>query len=407
LIGHSERHLDGIEIDALLSAPDQKVDSDLISDRTLGEVRRHAASCQDCDRKVQMHRSVQSEIARLASPMATPADAQCPLEESWLRVAAGLVPAAETKDFLNHAAKCGHCGPLLRQAADALSDETTPKEERMLAELRSAQLKGKTDLAAKLRPSPRQSVGSGQEHNRFWESSLTWPRWAFAGLAIIALSIAGWVSLKAFRAPSAEDLLAEAYTERRTLALRFPKAKYAPMHVQRGGSGAGLDRPPSLLRAESLIAENLRRHPNDPTWLQAKARADLLDGNYAPALQSLQHALEAEPRSDDLLIDLASAYFQRAETAGRPIDYGNAIGYLSKSLARSPNNPIALFNRAIVSERALLYAQAIDDWEHYLRVDPKGLWHDEAQQRLVMLRERSNKHDQSKSKQESCPPETL
>ena len=79
------------------------------------------------------------------------------------------------------------------------------------------------------------------------------------------------------------------------------------------------DRPPSLVKAEGLIGENLNQNPNDPTWLQARARADLMDGNYEAAIESLQHALEVELDSPGLLTDLGSAYFLRGMSIGQLI----------------------------------------------------------------------------------------
>ncbi len=91
----------------------------------------------------------------------------------------------------------------------------------------------------------------------------------------------------------------------------------------------------------------------------------MLNGNYDSAIKSLQRALETQPDSPGLLTDLGSAYFVRAESANRPIDYGNAIESFGKALAKSPDDPIALFNRALACERMFLYTQAVDDWEHY------------------------------------------
>ena len=143
------------------------------------------------------------------------------------------------------------------------------------------------------------------------------------------------------------------------------------MRVERGASGSNLDKSPSLLKAEALIGENLSKRPNDPAWLQARARADLLDGNFESALKSLQRALETQPDSPSLQTD-SRLLTERAEAADRAVDYGNAIESLGKALAISPDDPVALFNRAIACERMFLYTQALDDWKHYLRVEPSG-----------------------------------
>jgi hypothetical protein len=49
----------------------------------------------------------------------------------------------------------------------------------------------------------------------------------------------------------------------------------------------------------------------------------------------------------------------------------------------APDDPVALFNRAIVYQRMHLYDQAIENCRHYLRVDPKSKWTDEARKRLA------------------------
>ena len=83
--------------------------------------------------------------------------------------------------------------------------------------------------------------------------------------------------------------------------MRIPGAKYAPMQAERGTGQSDFDKPQSLLKAKDLIGENLSKNPNDPEWLQARARAELLDGNYESAIKSLQHALEMQPRFSGLV----------------------------------------------------------------------------------------------------------
>src|SRR5258708_15605435 len=222
------------------------------------------------------------------------------------------------------------------------------------------------------------------------------PVYAFAGIAVVVL--VAWIGLRTLRPPSAEQLLAQAYTERRTLEVRISGAKYAHMRVERSAGGSTLDKSSSLLKAEALISDKLSKNPSDPEWLQARARADLLDGNYESAIKSLQRALETQPDSPSLLTDLGSAYFMRAESANRPIDYGNAIESLGKALAKSPDDPVALFNRALACERMFLYTQAVEDWEHYLRIDPQGEWADEARHHLAAVQQKLKQHEKSQSK---------
>jgi CHAT domain-containing protein/tetratricopeptide (TPR) repeat protein len=392
----SDRHLEDAEIDALVSSsPDHEADPDPVSGPILAEVRRHVESCEDCSHKVQMHRQVQSEISRLRSHGQVRPGPDCPSGVNWLHVAAGLESGAEARGLMTHAAHCDHCGPLLREAAETLSDEATAEEEQAIVGLRSSRQDWQREVAGKLNRGllPRVPADSGRF--QWWRISAVAPTWALAGMVFALFVIAAWLGINLFRPPSADQLLADAYSEHRSLEVRIAGAKYAPMRIERRAVGSNLDRPPSLQKAESLISENLAQHPNSPKWLQAKARADLLDRNYDSAIQSLQRALEAEPDSPQLLTDLASAYFERAQTPGRTIDYGNSIECLGKALVKAPDDPVARFNRAIVSEKMFLYAQAVDDWEYYLRVDPNSDWSNEARRHLALSREKQNKHDES------------
>jgi CHAT domain-containing protein/tetratricopeptide (TPR) repeat protein len=385
-----DKHLDSDELDRLVSLQETSVSgSEQLSEPALREAQRHVESCQDCSRKVQRHRFVQSEILRMRVPRPSSITPECIGDADWLEVAAGLLPEAKTRELMKHAAQCGHCGPLLKGAAEAISDETTPTEEALLASLRSARPEWRKNMAATL----RDSVRDRQQEKSWWRGLLSWPRAAFVVATLAAVVVAVWLGSRALRPLSADQLLAQAYTERRTLEVRIPGAKYAPMRIERSPGGSNLDKSPSLLKAEALIGENLRKHPNDPSWLQARARADLLDGNYESSIKSLQHALQIQPDSLQLLTDLASAYFERAEVADRAIDYGNAIESLGKVLAKSPDDPVALFNRALVSERMFLYTQAVDDLEHYLRIDRNGAWADDARRRLAAVQEKLRLHD--------------
>jgi CHAT domain-containing protein/tetratricopeptide (TPR) repeat protein len=202
------------------------------------------------------------------------------------------------------------------------------------------------------------------------------------------------MGMRLLRGPSVDQLLATAYTERRTVEVRIPGAQYAPLRVERGATDSNLEKPASLLKAEALIGEKLQKNPNDPTWLEARARADLLDGNYDSAVKTLLRARLASTDSAPLLTDLGSAYYMRGQSADRALDYGNAIEALGEALAKNPNDPIALFNRALACEQLFLYSQAVADWEHYLREDPHGAWAQEAREHLDVLKQKIENRQQ-------------
>jgi len=340
-----------------------------------------------------MHTSVQSEILRMRLPSLLPPTPECIRGAEWLEVAAGLLPEAKTRELMKHAAHCGHCGPLLRNAADAIADDATPSEEALLSSLSSARPEWRKNMAATL----RDSVRNGWQANLGCRTLFAWPTPAYAFVGVAAVAVVAWIGVRTMRPPSAEQLLAQAYTEHRTLEVRIPGAKYAPMRVERSGAGSSFDKPQSLLKAEALISESLQSHPNDSVWLGAKARAEMLDGSYDDAIKTLQRALESNPDSPELLTDLGSAYFLRAESADLPIDYGNSIDSFGRALSKNPDDPVALFNRALACEKLFLYTQAVDDWEHYLRIEPRSEWAEEARSRLAAVRDKARRRNQGRN----------
>jgi hypothetical protein len=142
-----DKHLDSDELEGLVSShPASVPDSGQLPEYTLEETRRHVESCLDCSQKVQMHKSVQSRILSMGAPSNVPRGPDCADETEWLNVAAGLLPEANTRELMRHAARCGHCGPLLRSAASILSDDVSAKEESELISLRRTEdLKGLTE----------------------------------------------------------------------------------------------------------------------------------------------------------------------------------------------------------------------------------------------------------------------
>jgi len=125
-----------------------------------------------------------------------------------------------------------------------------------------------------------------------------------------------------------------------------------------------------------------------------KAEADLLTWNYQPAIETLNHATHIRPGSFPLLIDLATAYFERAEASSSPADYEASLNYLGDAIRLEPANPAALFNRAIVYERLYLYGRAIEDWQQFLKIETDPGWQKEAEQRLQQLRAREHQRGQ-------------
>ena len=384
-----DKHLDNDELDGLVSSQEERARGGQVSDDTLEGARKHIESCADCGRRVGMHRQVQREISELHQSYAGHRDRDCPEGVDWLSVAAGLLPAVESRKLMSHASQCDHCGPLLREASADLSEDASPQELQMLNELLSANEGWQQQIAKKM-TNASHSVNTDSLFTVPWRKGFfAGPRLVWSGVFAALIAIACWFGVRAVLAPDVNELLAKAYTEARTMELRIPYARYAPLRIERGAKRSTAERSQALLDADALISHRLRAHPNDPRWLQAKARSDLLEFQYDSALESLQRALDQQPNSPSLLTDLATAYYQRAVANGdRESDYGKAVDYLGRALAQSPDDPVALFNRAVSEEKLHLYEPAINDWEHYLRIDPSGPWADEARQRLEAVRKK-------------------
>ncbi len=315
-------------------------------------------------------------------PASLAAGPDCPRAGEWPRIASGAAPPETVRDFLDHAAQCDHCGPLIK-ATGALDDAITPgpEEAAVIARLQTPPAE-QARLAARLASG---ATASRVIHFPAWRR----PLWIYASAAAVVLAAVSLVLWTMLRPPSADQLLAEAYSQQRTLTLRFSGANYGPVQVQRGDTArSGVSEPQSLLDAKALIHRNLQKSANDPRWLDAKGRVDLLEGNYDAALLSFQKALDSDPASSVFLTDSASAYFERGEMGDRPEDFGHAFELLSRILKANPDDPIALYNRAVVAQKMFLYHQALRDLDHYLRLDPRGPWADEARQRRDEVRQK-------------------
>lgn len=385
------------------------------------DMHPHLAACPACREQfvdlALLDRQLDRQMKGMRPAESAPRQGDCPRPALWREIAGGLTPPGETLIYLEHASRCDHCGPLLREAVAEVSDlngEITEAERTLIALLESARAEWQQRLAQQI--AGTQHSGPDRESTPWWKrwlhvprlavSRLAVPRLAMAGASLLAIVAAGsWVVVHrinnynaARNQPAAADkLLARAYTEKRNLELRIAGADYAPLRVSRGPAASFTSRPEPLLKAEALIASQLESHPSDPSWLQAKAQADVLEGKYDAAVEALRRALELEPHSPGLLTDLATAYFQRAQQEDRKDDLGAAYEYLSQALRLYPDDPVALFNRAIVAEHQFLYHQALDDWDRYLQVDPRSDWTGEAREAADRLRTKLKDHDASQS----------
>jgi tetratricopeptide (TPR) repeat protein len=291
-----------------------------------------------------------------------------------------LTRGKDAEALAYHAAACDCCGTLLRQSLADFAEDVTPEEEAMLTTLESSGHEWQEQMAVRLSSAgPWPSIFAWLRQHLFPNHRV--PVWVYAaGVAVLGAPVA----LICLHQPSVENLLAAAYTDQRTIELRIPEASYGPLRLVRGSRDRSrLNRPLTLLEGEARIASQLAKSPDSPRWLQARGRAELLDRDFDSAIGDLRRCLSLQPASPLLMTDLASAYFERAEANGSRTDYDATLDLLNHALTVRPDDPVALFNRAIVYERLQLNDQAVEDWRHYLRVDHNSTWNSEARQRLA------------------------
>jgi hypothetical protein len=295
----------------------------------------------------------------------------CPSVSIWEELVGGRIPASAARAHLQHAVGCEHCGPRLREAAEA--------GEEPLPQLPSTGDRGRRRLARRL-----SRLQHGSSRSPWWWRA----GWVGAAAAAVILLVV-WLP-GAGRAWAARRLLNRAYAQQRTLALRFAGADYGPLLSPR--RGAPLPPNADLLEAEGLVASALARNPDAAALLQTRARVEILRSDAAGAIADLARALALDPTLPGGHTDLGTAYYLRA-AEGRAAGFGTALNELSQVLARTPRDPIALFNRALVEEALEDWTGAIGDWQSYLQVDAGSAWAREARAHLDADRQRVQQHD--------------
>jgi CHAT domain-containing protein len=285
--------------------------------------------------------------------------------------------------------------------------ELTPEEISTISDLPSATPAWQRTLAARLSAAGRFTAGNTL--SKKWRLSLLRPlrsplRLAFTASAVGLGFIGFWFAFHRSKSETAEQLIAEAYTQKRTLPFRFPGAHYGPLRVTRGEESSHTEIPLPLLQAETQIASQKQGGNTDRQWLLASAYADILEGGFDHAIQILETDASANPDAAEIEIAIATAYYERGVQSHTPDDLGKAREAIGRALDKEPQNPIALFNRALIDEGMGLYAQAISDWQEYLQVDPSGEWSQEAREHLGNCQQMKEKKEKATDGQSLLNP---
>ena len=190
--------------------------------------------------------------------------------------------------------------------------------------------------------------------------------WAATGPAarwfVAALFVVWWQ-----HANTPEQLLAQAYTHSRIFDLRMPGAARSAVTPETHLRGSATGRESSyLLDARTRIERHLETAPEDPHWLQLEARADLLEENFDPAIEILDRLLAAGTPTAGLLVDDATAHFERGQAIGSENDRAAALEYLRRADELAPDDTLVLFNEAVVMEDRGQFMNAVETWNRYL-----------------------------------------
>ena len=325
-------------------------------------VLRHMETCADCRARVAAWREARAIVSGAGAEPGMDEAAGCPAMEELASYAAGESgPSAD--EITAHVAGCARCAAILRDSLESPSEGAIPM-----------------------------SATSGREWRRRTADNFSSQRkpaarayWKYAAAAAVLLAVAGssllWWGYR--RSHDPEVLLARAYTASRPFAFRLPDAGYAQVR-QRRGPGSTFERPATLDAAVAAIRGELAAQPGSTRAWAFKGRAELMEGDYQAAIESLTRATEAA-NDAGTLADLGVAYAMRGEAENRPIDYGHAADLFLRALKQRPGDPETQFNLALIYEKLSQVDEAIAAWRNFLRGTPPDGWRQEAETHLAAL----------------------
>ncbi len=397
-------------------------------------IENHLADCPSCRSRVLDFQ--RTHFALSPDPKVNNGiTSDCPSENDLRNLAADLCSADQAAKSTSHAATCKRCGPLLQAYTEDFSDDFSPEERTALEQLNSASpawqqaqarkmlqtastgttadMPASTSIptdnvsaatraeasdsatvphlaaepnsnaahlsgdaasqrtaAQKLQPKPRRRTFS-------WK----WITLPAAAAALIAFGI--WYTQRD-TPEKVEKLLAHAYTEQRTIEMRWPGSDWAKPQVTLGPSESFFSKSHFLFKAEDIVKEHETTSSGDLKWLRARAEVEILEGHSQSAIELLNSA--KNPDSIPLLLDMALAYSQQFKRSQNPNDLLSARDKLNTVLKKDPENRTALFNLALAYADSEMWDQAISTWESYLRIDPTGPWAQEATEKLAFAK---------------------
>ena len=335
--------------------------------------------------------------------MRTEAYPDCPQPEVLQEIAAEFRTPESADPVLKHTAQCDYCGPLFNRYLREFADEYSPEVAAMQSSLPSAQPGTQRDLARKLAAQARGETQPSKPSTAvmpwpFWKKAVAWAT-PLAAVLLVAVGV-GPTLMSKYELQSAKSTLESAFPHR-PLPMRLPGmafSEYVPPIKELGtdSGNANFLGNPDLLKAKSLIADNIRATGKSAgAWNELEGCAALLEdpGNTKAAEDAFERARAARGDDPDLLIELAATYFERDIRSDKPnlsqtIDLLNQV--LKNPKLTTDQRASALFNLAIAYEKSNALDMAVSTWDEYIKTDTNtgGPWFREAQQRLDALKKK-------------------
>ncbi len=280
----------------------------------------------------------------------------------------GGLPEFDRAAVERHLAECVPCREQLGELDQFESDVNAPPPAGLDREWRRLQIRLRPRATGRARLIPPRPA-----------------RWALLAAGLIAAAGASltWNVLR----NNPANLLARAYHEERTSEFRIARAEYGPLRQERG-TGSAFALPEPLLKALSTLARDLKARPDDAGLTRLRGEAEMIAHDPRAAVESLERARDLRPNDAPILADLGVAYALRGDAMRQYGDYVAAVDALGQSLKLVPKNSEALFNKAVVLEKMLLFDQAETAWQSYLALEPGGPWAAEARRRLAAVQDK-------------------
>jgi cytochrome c-type biogenesis protein CcmH/NrfG len=357
------QHLSRVELDRLISE-EGVGDSDWLDSST-----SHLEVCRDCRLALLLGESDPKTI-----PAAKPEE-PCPGEARLKRAASGASDAQTALRVVQHCANCDGCAQKLKEYSKLFSSEAAGD----IKHLKTSKPEWQKEFA-------RQIAATKADHSR--RTLFAWAGWALAIVVILGLFV--FLYIQRDSVGKVNRLTATAYSEWRSTDLRLAEASFSEPRTERGN---GTVNNQSLAEARAALARLRPSKSQQADFLDAEARVDLVANDVQGAYDKLNRARAQSPQSIEILGDLAVAECLLGDS-GQPERYQVAYQLLTQIIDRDSRNAVALYNRALVSERLREYKSAIADWQSLLQIESKGAWADEARRHKAADEGLLNNHSQ-------------